>query len=173
MRYLAFSLLLLACIPHKERTGEVVLITDRDYLPFVKERIDSTRHTIHAIMYVGRYIPGGMVELLTQYLLGAEERGVEVRVIFEKSAYDSSLNATNEEFMKILEEGGVEVRWDDSLTTTHAKLMVFDTSWVLIGSTNWTESALEYNHEVNVGINSPELADQVLSYFENLWRKND
>jgi len=51
----------------------------------------------------------------------------------------------------------------------HAKVVVIDGRCVVIGSHNWTESALRYNHEVSVLICSSDLAKEVKEYIESLW----
>ena len=46
--------------------------------------------------------------------------------------------------------------------------MVIDGRYVYIGSHNFTQSALKYNHELSVMIDSPELSAEVTSYLNNL-----
>lgn len=43
-------------------------------------------------------------------------------------------------------------------TTTHAKIVAVDSTYVFIGSHNWTESVLTANNEVSVIIVSEEIA---------------
>ena len=52
--------------------------------------------------------------------------------------------------------------------TTHAKLVVIDRRYLFVGSHNLTQSALKYNHEVSVRIDSPPLAEEALAYLKSL-----
>jgi phosphatidylserine/phosphatidylglycerophosphate/cardiolipin synthase-like enzyme len=50
-------------------------------------------------------------------------------------------------------------------------VIIVDEKYLLIGSHNWSESALKYNHEVTVKISSKELAKEAKEYFEMIWSK--
>ena len=52
--------------------------------------------------------------------------------------------------------------------TTHAKMVIIDRRYLFIGSHNLTQSALKYNHEVSVRIDSPLLAEEALRYMKSL-----
>ncbi|MEM4546663.1 MAG: phospholipase D-like domain-containing protein, partial [Nitrososphaerota archaeon] len=65
---------------------------------------------------------------------------------------------------------GVPVRLDESpTTTTHAKLIIIDNETVIIGSHNWTESALTRNHETSIMIQDKETATKLTNYFMRIW----
>ncbi|MCK4526681.1 hypothetical protein KAW18_04860, partial [candidate division WOR-3 bacterium] len=93
----------------------------------------------------------------------------DVRVLLEKSSWDSTLNVYNQEFIDSLTKYGITASLDSPSTTTHVKCVVFDGESALLGSTNWTTSALEYNNEINLQINDEEICRQIEEYINNLW----
>lgn len=165
-------LISLACGGGEETTGAnggeaaVALVNNRDYYSLVHSALGHTQESIHIVMYVLKYYPGesSPVNLLLDDLVKAESRGLDVRVLLEGSdgVVDSSA-------VGYLVAGGVPVRLDPQGITTHAKLIVLDGEAVVLGSTNWTNSALNSNNETNVEIKDPSIAALYEDYFEALW----
>jgi phosphatidylserine/phosphatidylglycerophosphate/cardiolipin synthase-like enzyme len=46
--------------------------------------------------------------------------------------------------------------------------VIIDQRYVLLGSHNFTHSALRHNHEASVLIESPKLAQQALAYLQHI-----
>jgi phosphatidylserine/phosphatidylglycerophosphate/cardiolipin synthase-like enzyme len=67
-----------------------------------------------------------------------------------------------------LSDGGVNVIYDALTKTTHAKWMVADGEYTLLGSTNWTYYALTSNNEASVLIRSKEVAKELVDYFNRV-----
>jgi len=150
-------------------TSEITLVLDRDYYPTFHNIVGNAQKTIHCIMYVGRINRGSLVDRVISDLKNAEMKGIEVKAVFEYSSYDSSLNATNQTFQDTLNACGIKTRWDSPSITTHTKLLIVDSTYILIGSTNWTASALEKNHEANILLNNMEIGVELENYFEKIW----
>jgi phosphatidylserine/phosphatidylglycerophosphate/cardiolipin synthase-like enzyme len=66
-----------------------------------------------------------------------------------------------------LHSNGVNVKLDNETDTDHLKLVVIDNKIVYVGSRNWSESALYYNHEASVKIVSEEIAQSFIEYLKN------
>jgi cardiolipin synthase len=98
-------------------------------------------------------------------LIAARKRGVKVAVILEQGESTDRTSQRNVLTGKMLAKEGVEVTFDPPTLTTHTKLLVIDSETVILGSTNWTYSALTKNHEVSVLIRSPEMAKALADYF--------
>jgi len=105
---------------------------------------------------------------LMKELVNARKRGVKVEVILEVREGQDRATQRNRRAGKMLSQGGVEVIYDSLSRTTHAKLMVVDEQIILLGSTNWTYSALSSNNEVAVRIRSKEVAKDLVEYFNNV-----
>jgi phosphatidylserine/phosphatidylglycerophosphate/cardiolipin synthase-like enzyme len=99
----------------------------------------------------------------------AAGRGVRVSVFFERGKSDGdSVSVANKNSADRLAAMGVSVSFDSPERTTHTKVAVFDENTVIVGSHNFTHSALKYNNELSVKINSPAFSKKVLNYVEGL-----
>ena len=99
-------------------------------------------------------------------LIRAAGRGIEVRVFLERSGYDDKLNDTNRKVASQLTAGGVKVIFESPKTTTHNKMVVIDRRYAIVGSHNFTQSALKYNHELSLLVDDRKLAEKLVSYME-------
>jgi len=110
-------------------------------------------------------VTGSKVHRLVDALWQAKKRGLNVQVVLDRNAVWIEKGNKNGGAYRYLRERGVEVFYDDEHVLTHAKALVIDERTVVLGSTNWTESALTRNTEANVLIRSKELAREVLEGF--------
>ena len=150
---------------------DVQLVTDTDYVQTAQKIIRGSKKSIHVIMFEMAFYdkqPHTPSNLLIKELIEAKKRGVKVEVILEVREGEDRTTKRNHRTGKILSEGGVEVIYDSLSKTTHAKLMVADGQFILVGSTNWTYGALTHNHEVSVLIRSKELAKELMDYFNRV-----
>ena len=111
--------------------------------------------------------PDSRTNRLIDGLIAAQKRGVDVRVILDKSDYNKILNRINEATRKYLEKGGVAVRYDPEETTTHAKLVIADGE-AMVGSANWGYLALEKRNESSLIVSYPETVPFFKDYFNRL-----
>ena len=101
-------------------------------------------------------------EPIMQALAQARRRGVDVRVLLDKSNEQERYTAAT-----FLMNQGVAVLIDDKVAIAHNKVMVIDDVHVITGSFNFTKAAQERNAENVLLIRqSPELAQ---NYIQN-WR---
>ncbi len=150
--------------------ADVKLLPDRDYFTALLDGVDQARTEIFLSAFLFRTIEdaGGYPEVFLKRLLRAARRGVRVHVILERNRGADDLNRNNAETAERLERGGVQVCLDAPNRVTHAKLVVIDGRYLLVGSHNLTQSALKYNHEVSVWIDSVPLADEALRYMKSI-----
>ena len=123
--------------------------------------IDRCHHTVDAAVYSITHAG------ITEALIRAHERGVEVRILTDK-VQASSKYATDE----ILEASGIELRRDRRTGSMHHKFIVGDGLAVATGSFNWTKSADEVNMENFVVIRLKGIAREYSSEFHDLWLLN-
>lgn len=53
----------------------------------------------------------------------------------------------------------------------HAKIVIVDNKAAIIGSHNWSESALRYNHEASILTRDPDTIKETVRYFNKLREK--
>jgi len=145
---------------------QVIPVVDRNYMSVVEEEIKNSNKFIHVVMFQTGY------QGILKDLVDAKKRGVEVKVLLEGGE-----DYLGEDFRKksiasseYLKKNGVEVKFDESGTTTHAKFLVTESS-VIVGSTNWSYSAIYKNNEANVLIRSKSMVDFFEKYFNEKWNK--
>jgi phosphatidylserine/phosphatidylglycerophosphate/cardiolipin synthase-like enzyme len=156
--------------PRRPEGCDVTLLMDGDYFPALQKGIRQARQEIALSVFYFKTTGGRdshSEEILTD-LLAAATRGVRVDVVFEKGRPGDNVSRDNEKAARRLKKGGVRVCMDTPDTTTHAKLVVIDRRFLFIGSHNLTQSALKYNHEVSVLIDSAPLAEDALRYVKSI-----
>ncbi len=158
---------------------KIMIINDRDYYPVAIKMIDNAQKSIHMVMFeiVWYGNPNDDqhdVSKLGKALVDAHKRGVDVKVILENGygwgGFEySKIPGYAKNWSQYFNSNGVEVRLDWSNETTHDKLIIIDGEIVIVGSTNWSTSALDYNHEANILIENEKVAEEYEEYFEHLW----
>lgn len=79
---------------------------------------------------------------IAKALLDASKRGVQVRVVLDKSQETEKYTSAT-----FLANSGVPVRIDDDFAIAHNKIMILDEETVITGSFNFTKAAEERNAE--------------------------
>lgn len=150
--------------------GQVRLLTDRDYFPVLERMIGQAELSIDMVMFLFKITDSSKnrAALLVEDLIKARKRGVMVTVLLEKSGYDPDINRANQRVAARLKRQGVNVRFDSEKATTHAKAVVIDRRYTLIGSHNFTGSALSKNHEASLLVDNQALASQLVNYMRGI-----
>ncbi len=121
--------------------------------------IRSANKSIHVLIY------SFTLDSIAEELIDAYKRGVDVKVLFEKSQI-----SVYSEYIR-LKEAGVPVRNDTNPDFMHNKVMIIDGEIVFTGSYNWSKSAEEDNDENLIIIKSMEIADKYEEKFKEIWNK--
>ena len=74
----------------------------------------------------------------------------------------------HERVVQFLEQHGVPYVLDAPDISTHAKLIVIDELYTVVGSTNWSYSAITKNHETAVIIRSRQVAKSYIEYSRHI-----
>lgn len=98
---------------------------------------------------------------IAKALVDAKERGVDVRVILDKSQKSERYSSVT-----FLANAGIPVWIDDKVAIAHNKVMIIDRETVVTGSFNFTRSAQERNAENLLILRDAELA----GLYERNWR---
>ena len=162
-----FLTALLVSAPVFAHPAEVENIPSSRYFEVTLNEIQQAKSSIRLTMYLF-VLPvdrESKVRRLADALIEARKRGVDVKVVLDRNAWQDP-TAKNLEAFRYLRDRNVEVFYDDEGKQTHAKAMVIDGQTVILGSSNWSESALSRNVEANVLIRSKELAAELLAGLE-------
>jgi len=150
--------------------GPVVLLTDTTFEPAVRQAIAEAQEEVVVGLFLFKADgpPSNHARQMAELLGKAAARGVRVRVVLESANRGDDVVQTNHHTAKLLRDLGVEVVFDDPRRRSHGKFVVVDRRIAFVGSHNWTDSALRFNHEVSVRIDDPALAGQLVDYAERL-----
>jgi cardiolipin synthase len=159
---------------------QLINLSNDKYFQSTLGAINSAKSSIYLSMYfisLSNTTGNSKVLQLVNSLIDAKKRGVEVKVILDRtcsytdssSQSDSRENDTrNKVAYDYLKQNGIEINYDDIQNYTHSKCLIIDEETVIFGSTNWTTSALTKNNETNALIISKSLAQEFLKNFNSI-----
>jgi len=103
---------------------------------------------------------------LVEAIAATAARGVRVRLLVPGPHMDKEIvrKASLGTFDDLI-DGGVEV-WEYQPTMMHAKTMVVDGRWSMIGSANFDNRSMELNDELMLVVDETDLAEQITRTFE-------
>lgn len=145
------------------------LLQDRDYTPALLRLIGGARTSINVCMFQAIVYPrkkSSPSNQILNALVQAHRRGVQVTVVLDNGGSLGDVAKTNTLTARFLTQAGIAVYFDSSAVTTHTKCITVDAKVAVLGSTNWTYSALARNHELSAVIHSPEAAQHMNRYFD-------
>ncbi len=157
---------LVGCSQRAADSAESIeLLLNEDYFQVLREEITAAEEEIIVSVFLFKTSPSrkGRTRRIGAALKEAARRGLRVVVLLEKSK-QQGLNEDNSKTAADLTEAGVRVLYDDLGKTLHTKIVIIDREVVLLGSHNLTESALQYNHEASLRIQSKALASRLIEY---------
>lgn len=162
----------------------VDLLLGPEYAEKVLPLIQSAQKRCWVAVYVASYSDSfefSIQNRLYRALVDRHKKGVDVKVILDESyEWDVRKNrpsdkrsTKNDVVFQYLKSNGVPVLLDSPEQTMHGKFVVVDDSWVVLGSTNWTYSALLKNVEVSSILKNEALNLEMQNFFKNLWKQSE
>ena len=138
------------------------LVCDRDYAPALSQLVEEAEEEILIAQW--EFFEGSATDDVLDLLEEAADRGIQIRVLLDDALEE------NVEAVGWLEAVGVDARLDGSDDDkVHAKLVLADGDTAIVGSTNWSTAAIDYNAECNLLIRSDEAVSYLDAWFEGLW----
>lgn len=167
----AAACLLLAPAAARVPPDHVEYIPSRAYFSTVQRELAQAKSSIVVGLYLFVLRPNASdspVFQLAQSLKKAHAAGVRVEILLDQnidfvSGEGPLAEGKNAAAHDFLTAQGIPVSYDTPGVLTHAKAVVIDESTVILGSSNWTDAALNHNHEANVLIRSTAVAQGVLA----------
>jgi len=107
------------------------------------------------------FLPGPRV---LRSLLRAAGRGVRVQLVLPAKSDVPIVSLLSRASYALLLKGGIEI-FERKGTVLHAKVMLIDDCWAVIGSANLDQRSFHRNYEVNVIVDNREFGRQVAGMF--------
>jgi phosphatidylserine/phosphatidylglycerophosphate/cardiolipin synthase-like enzyme len=165
----------LRTLPHLGAPAKVAVADGRSFFPVTRQLLTGAEKSIDVILYQVRFYfhyPGSKSNALLMDLVEASDRGVQVRAVIEQADWNVSNSEENRDVWNVLRLADTDLYFDPVETTSHAKLIIVDDRYVIIGSTNWNHYAIDVNNEANVVIDSKRVAKSFKTYFDDLVRQS-
>ena len=177
MKKIKFTIFLLLFCSFLNAENFKILI-NKDYLWYVSKYLNNAKHEIIISAFMWCCDPKKYSSFpckLLNKVVDSVKRGVNVTIVFEKDYRgDNSCNIITAEYFKYLlgkNRKNFRIYFDSPLIRSHQKLILIDGRYCFIGSHNLTQSALKYNNEVSVFIDSPVVYEK-LKKFINIVEKH-
>ncbi len=181
--FLLFLFLFQGAFVYSAPAKDVAYIPPRQYFDILIQEIKQAQSSITVCMYLFSVFvnrPDSEPFQIVQSLAQAAKRGVKVRVILDRNIRFSQspqmrswdIEGKNRTAFDLFQKSGIAVYYDHPRILTHAKIIVIDGSKVILGSTNWTKTAFDYNYEGSVLIHSAPLAEEILQDIEKIITKS-
>jgi len=133
-------------------------VPDEDCTALIVRTIDAANSELLVQAYGFTSVP------IIEAVVNAKARGVEVKIILDKSNEQKQYTAAT-----FLKNHGIEPLIDDKVAIAHNKVMVLDRRNVITGSFNFTKAAQQRNAEnVLFVLDAPETAE---AYARNWQRR--
>ena len=165
--------------PGEQGAHPVILLADAEYLPRMLDMFAHAQHSIDITMF-SCVLPDNAradhpVRRLLEALVARKKAGVAVRIVLDHGVPPSRRQpdeeVPSEAAARWLAGRSIAVRWDEDERTTHTKSLVIDGRWCVVGSTNWTFSALRRNREQSLLLDDRVLAATLTTQFTALWER--
>jgi phosphatidylserine/phosphatidylglycerophosphate/cardiolipin synthase-like enzyme len=158
------------------KADEITLLRDGEFASSLRRVLLGARVSICATQFVtdlrSHKDRDREVLLLGHAFAQARWRGVSTRVILPVYPLPGIDVDGNYPFSAFLHHRGVAVRrapQSRALKSPHAKMVIVDDEWVIVGSHNWTPTSFQDNRELSIVVRSRDVAEQCSLVFERHW----
>ena len=107
--------------------------------------------------------------IMLDRLLVAAKQNVTVRVLLNTASPAVRLRQQNRIAAQWMKDHGIQVRHLVANRCNHAKFIIVDDSFAVVGSHNWSYDSLRRNHEASIGTDDPYVIEQLHKNFDHLW----
>jgi len=152
--------------------AKVEAVIGSDYYPKVSPIIRSASQKIDIIMYEWKWysheFAGGVQRLNNEIISKAREK-VNVRVLLNIESMGHAITKINSRTASFLQQKGVIVKFGQVGVATHAKMVIVDDRFCVVGSHNFSKGSFTRNQECSVLIEGGEAIRPFIDYFKLLW----
>ena len=137
------------------------IVIGSDYPKKIIALIDGAKKNIDIVVYDWRWYADQLAHPVQQFnmaLVRAVQRGVVVRAVVNAHILVATLTKV-----------GIKVRQLKDRRTLHTKMIILDSTTLVIGSHNFTRNAFASNIETSIVTEIPVGDERLASFFNNLY----
>jgi phosphatidylserine/phosphatidylglycerophosphate/cardiolipin synthase-like enzyme len=152
--------------------AKVEAIIGSDYYRKVSPIISSASQKIDIIMYEWKWYShefAGGVQRLSNEIISKARENVKVRVLLNIESMGHAITKINSRTASFLQQKGVIVKFGQVGVATHAKMVIVDDRFCVVGSHNFSKGSFTRNQECSVLIEGGEAIRPFIDYFKLLW----
>lgn len=115
--------------------------------------------------------PGDPVNAIYKSLIQAKRKGIDIKIITNihtRSKVGYGYNKVSADYLK---KYSIETRGYKNSRIIHAKYVIVDSQYMLIGSHNITKKAITKNHEASIFVDDCTYASNLWLYFYSIWNE--
>jgi len=106
-------------------------------------------------------------ETLTKALIIAKHKGVDIKLITPKKSNHLIVDLARSSFLRELQENEIDILLYRG-PMLHAKAILFDDNWAMLGSVNLDNRSLFLNYEVSTFVSSDKIVSNIENWMEQL-----
>lgn len=152
--------------------AEIQAIIGKDYPKVVVPLVNAARSNIEVLMYEWKWYgheSAGGVQKLNLAIVAAARRGVRIKVLLNTESMGHAITKINSRTQSMLQRYGIDAQMGQFGGVVHAKMMLIDDDWLVLGSHNYSKSAFSRNQEASIAVRGREEIKRYRQYFKNLW----
>jgi len=135
-------------------------VCDRGYAPTMQALAEEATHDLRVAQW--ELFESSATDRAVDALIAASDRGVDVRVMLDETIDDNAVAVAR------FVDAGIDARFDGSSDKLHVKMLIADGTTALVGSTNWSSSAIEINRECNLRVRG-NAAAYLAAWYDDVW----
>ena len=171
----AFIIILLLGLLQSGSTSRVAYLNNQnnEFLKTLSAQIEQAQQRIWCMHYVIRLgeQDSHPVNHVCQLLINAKKRGVDVRMVVDRSDPEATYpGPDNSPVITLMQKHSINIAEDELDRTTHTKIFLIDQT-AIVGSHNLTSWALTKNRESSILSDDPALIAEIENEFLTLFKR--
>jgi len=146
-----------------------------DFPKVVTPILQEAQQSIDIIIYEWKWYShesAGGVEKFNLAIQAAARRGCKVRVFMNIESFGHALTKINGRTASMLQLSGVDVKFGQIGVATHAKMIIVDGRYLVLGSHNFSKGSFSRNQEASICVEGPDAVRPFVDYFRLLWEQS-
>lgn len=160
--FITINLCTAMSLQHAEMEYQVCFTPGENCTSLIIDAINSAQKSIYVQAY------SFTSASIMRALLTAANRGVEVKILLDKTQFDDKFYKSG----RFFQNNHIPVWVDDKPAVAHNKVMIIDNSIVITGSFNFTNAAQFKNAENVLIIKNREIAAKYLANWQDRWQQS-
>lgn len=152
--------------------AKVEAVIGSDYFNKVYPVIQSATQKIDIVMYEWKWYShefAGGVQRLNNALIDRAREKVPVRILMNIESMGHAITKINSRTASFFQQKGIQVKFGQVGVATHAKMVIVDDRFCVVGSHNYSKGSFTRNQECSVLIEGGEAIRPFIDYFKLLW----